>query len=79
MYPTPFPELLLGRLIGRGSYGRVHLGVFRGREVAIKARARPAPAACGACPMQTRLGTLCGSEVAVKARLNLRLHLALVA
>lgn len=36
MYPTPFPELLLGRLIGRGSYGRVHVGLFRGREVAIK-------------------------------------------
>ncbi len=36
MYQTPFPELLLGRLIGRGSYGRVHMGLFRGREVAIK-------------------------------------------
>jgi len=40
MYPTAFPELLLGRLIGRGSYGRVHVGRFRGREVAIKVRAR---------------------------------------
>ena len=47
MYPTPFPELLLGRLIGRGSYGRVHVGLFRGREVAIKARCRTLPAALG--------------------------------
>ncbi|KAK9831340.1 hypothetical protein WJX81_003700 [Elliptochloris bilobata] len=41
MYPTPWPELLLGRLIGRGSYGRVHVGLFCGREVAIKIITNP--------------------------------------
>ena len=34
----PSLELLLGRQIGRGSHGRVHASIFRGRKVAVKAR-----------------------------------------
>lgn len=34
----PIAGLLLGPLVGRGSYGRVHRGIFEGRPVAIKVR-----------------------------------------
>ncbi len=43
--PTPFPDLLLGRLIGRGSYGRVHVSLYQGREVSVEARS-PARGPC---------------------------------
>jgi hypothetical protein len=34
----PVAGLLLGPLLGRGSYGRVHRGIFKGQPVAVKVR-----------------------------------------
>lgn len=33
---VPFSELELGVMIGRGAYGRVYRGVYRGEQVAVK-------------------------------------------
>jgi hypothetical protein len=34
----PIPGLVMGPLLGRGSYGRVYRGLLKGRPVAVKVR-----------------------------------------
>jgi hypothetical protein len=43
---APFVGLQLGLLLGKGSYGRVYKGYYRGRVVAVKARSLPSSAVC---------------------------------
>ena len=37
---TPFPGLVMGPLLGKGSYGRVYQGIFKGDVAAVKVRHR---------------------------------------
>jgi hypothetical protein len=39
----PWDDIVLGPLIGTGSFGKVYRSVWNGSHVAVKARARPPP------------------------------------
>ena len=43
--PKEFEGLELGPLLGKGSYGRVYRGVYRGEDIAVKVWAQHCPAA----------------------------------